>query len=1133
LQHLSPLNLPSDRPRPPIPSYRGGKHQFTLSHTLTAALKQLSQQTETTLFITLLAAFKTLLYRYTGQTDMAIGSPIANRNHQELEGLIGFFVNSLVLRTNLSTNPTFLALLTQVKSVAFAAYTHQDLPFEKLVEELHPQRDLSQNPLFQVSFSLQNTPTNALELPGLTLSLLDWDIPRAKLDLEVNFWEEANQIKGQVIYSTDLFDSSTIIRWMGHLQTLLSAIVTNPNQQISDLPILTPVERDCLLFEFNSPTYPSLPQPQLQHPSFLHLFEEIVRRSPHQIALVSGETSLTYQDLHHHSNQIARYLQQWGVKPEEFVGLCLPPSSEAIAWILGILKAGGVYLYCDPTYPSERLLFILSDAEVSLLVTRSPFVPSPTPPQLSILDLAQHQEAIGQQNSKNLPYFITLNHLAYVIYTSGSTGKPKGVLIEHRGLYNLILAQKQVFKFNQQSRILQFASFNFDASIFEIVMALSTGATLYLADPESRYGGIALMTFLRKFKITHACLTPSVLSTLPSGELPALNTLISAGESCSPALAQPWVNACHFFNAYGPTESTVWATVAEITEITQNLPIGRPIPNIQIYLLDANLQPVPIGISGELYIGGEGIARGYLNRQQLNSERFITHTFIPEKTVRLYKTGDLARYRTDGNLEFLGRLDHQVKIRGYRVELREIETIITQYFNLKQARVIATDPNQLVAYLVPNENQPIDRNELQNVLSKTLPGYMIPQELIVLDSLPLTDRGKLDCTQLPTPKTLTPGTFIPPGNPSEAALAKIWETLLKCDRVGMNDNFFDLGGNSLLAVRLLTQINQQFQQQLPVSALFLNPTVQGLTDCLFSELNTLPCSPLVPIQTQGTNPPFFCIHPILGVVFPYYELASHLGKNHPFYALQPQGIDGNSPPLTRIEDMAAYYIKAMQIIQAEGPYFIGGWSFGGLVAFEMAQQLQKAGHAIGLLAVLDTLAPVSTHRPSLWQGGKFLFTTAARSIWPFLRDYVYLMTQQKQGEQKELDPRGDRLPQRVHPLFKFLHRYLAQTTLAQSLHSTSDRRLLREVALGPLIPIFQANSQAVLHYKPSIYPDRITVMRSSDQAIAPGQDPHLGWGQLTEEPIKLIPIPGNHLTMLRKPQVQYLSDRLRECLESP
>lgn len=1131
LQHLSPLNLPSDRPHPPIPSYRGEKQQFALSPALTASLKQLSQQTETTLFMTLLAAFKTLLYRCTGQTDIVVGSPIANRNRQKIEGLIGFFVNSLVLRTNFSENPTFLELLTQVKSVAFAAYAHQDLPFEKLVEELHPQRDLSQNPLFQVSFSLQNTPSNALELPGLTLSLLDWDIAKAKLDLEVNLWEELDKIKGQVIYSTDLFDSQTITRWMGHFQTLLSAIVTDPNQSISELQVLTPDERDCLLFKFNSPTYPPLPQPLLQHPSVLHLFEEIVGRSPHQTALVSGKKSLTYQDLHHQSNQIARYLQQWGVKPEGLVGLCLPPSIETVACILGILKAGGVYLYCDPTYPPERLQFILADAEVSLLLTRSPFIPPHTSPQVSILDLDQHQRAIAQQSPENLTYPITPNHLAYVIYTSGSTGKPKGVLIEHRGLLNLIHAQHQVFKLGKHSRILQFASFSFDASIFEIVLAFSTGATLYLADEESRYGGTALMTFLRESAITHASLTPAVLATLPPGELPALHTLISAGESCSLALAKLWVKSCHFFNAYGPTESTIWATVSEITDPSQNPPIGRPIPNTQVYLLDANLQPVPIGMTGELYIAGEGIARGYLNRQQLTSERFITHAFTPEKTVRLYKTGDLARYQTDGNLEFLGRLDHQVKIRGYRIELGEIETTLTQYSNIKQARVMATNQGQLVAYLVPEGNQPINQSELRSVLTKLLPGYMIPQEFMVLDSLPLTDRGKLDCTQLPFPEPLTPGQFIPPSNPSEAALAQIWATLLKCDRVSMNDNFFDLGGDSLLAVRLLTQINQQFQQQLPVSTLFLNPTLKGLANRLFSELDTLPCSPLVPIQTKGTNPPFFCIHPILGVVFPYYELASHLGKNQPFYALQPQGIDGKFPPLSRIEDMADYYIKAMRTIQPEGPYFLGGWSFGGLVAFEMAQQLKKAGHAVGLLAVLDTLAPVSTNQPSLWQGSKFLFTTAASSIWPFLRDYVYLMTQGKHREKEGVNSRGDRHPQRGYPLFNFLHRYLAKTTLAQSLHSTDDRRILREVALRPLFPIFQGNSQAVLHYQPSIYPSRITLITSSDRAIATGQDPTLGWDQLTEEPIELIQIPGNHLTMLRKPQVQHLADRLRECLE--
>ncbi len=1134
LQNLPILNLPTTRPRPPIPSYRGGKQQFALSRALTASIKRLSQQAETTLFMTLLAAFNILLYRYTGQTDIAVGSPIANRNRQEIEGLIGFFVNSLVLRTDLSENPTFEELLSQVKSVAVAAYANQDVPFEKLVELLHPERDLSQNPLFQVSFSLQNTPTAALELPGITLSLLDWDIATAKLDLEFNLWEEFDQIQGQVIYSTDLFEERTITRWMGHFQTLLAEIVTEPNQRISDLPILSAAERDCLLIEFNSPPLQSLHQNLPQSHSFLHLFEENVRRSPDSIALVFAEQSLTYRQLHQQSNQLARYLQQVGVKPEVLVGLCLPPSIEAVTCILGILKAGGVYLYCDPNYPPERLNFILTDAEVSLVLTRSPFVPPLTPKQVSILDLDQNQTAIAYQSPENLIYPITPNSLVYVIYTSGSTGKPKGVLIEHRGLYNLIIAQHQIFNIPKNSRVLQFASFSFDASIFEIVMALSTGTTLYLADAESRYGGTALMKLLSDSAITHAALTPTVLATLPPLELPALHTLISAGEPCSAALAKRWVGQCYFFNAYGPTEVTVWATFAQITDTTQNPPIGRPIPNTQVYLLDANLQPVPIGIPGELCIGGEGVARGYLNRQELTHQRFISHSFSPQQRPILYKTGDLARYQPNGNLEFLGRIDHQVKIHGYRIELGEIEAVIPQYSGVKEARVVALDEGetrQLVAYILPQRNQEINLSELRSFLKKMLPEYMIPQAFIVLDSLPLTDRGKIDRDRLPSPETPTHRRFIAPRNPSEAALAQIWATLLKCDLVGMNDNFFDLGGDSLLAVRLLTQVNHQFQQQLPVSTLFLHPTLEGLADCLFSELGTLPCSPLVPIQPHGKNPPFFCIHPILGVVFPYYELAFHLGKNQPFYALQPQGIEGKHPPLTRIEDMAAYYIKAMRTIQPQGPYFLGGWSFGGLVAFEMAQQLEKAGHQVGLLAVLDTLAPVATNQPSLWQGGKFLLTTAASSIWPFLRDYFYLMSQGNKRDGEEFNPRSDRLHPGVSPLTHLLHRYLAKTSLAESLHPASDRRILREVALRPLLPIFQANSQAVLHYKPSLYPHRITLIASSDRAIAADPDPALGWGQLTTQPVDVIRIPGNHLTMLRKPQVQQLAYRLLECLE--
>jgi amino acid adenylation domain-containing protein len=720
LDNLPLLNLPTDRPRKATPTYRGATQFLELPKNLSEKLEALSQRQGVTLFMTLLAAFQTLLYRYTQQSDIVVGSAIANRNRYEIEGLIGFFVNSLVLRTNLSGNPTFLELLARVREVALGAYAHQDLPFEKLVEELHPERNLSHHPLFQVAFSLQNTPIEALELPGLTLSQRDFDTPSAKFDLEFHMWQSLDGLRGQVIYSTDLFDDTTITRMLGHFQTLLESIVANPEQHLCELPLLTESDRHQLLVEWNDT------QTKYLKDSCIHrLFEEQVEQTPDAIAIVFEDEQLTYRELNIRANKLAHHLQQLGVVPDVLVGICLERSMEMIVGLLGILKAGGAYLPLDPTYPQERLNFMLEDAQISILLTHSLLAPlfnrsfseegwGDRPPGLSIVwvDKDEDANAYGTatpnapKQQQNPTSSVTADNLAYVIYTSGSTGKPKGVLIQHQGLCNLAAAQIEAFNLQPTNRVLQFASLSFDASIFEIVMALRTGATLYLAKKESLLPGSALIQLLRDKAITHITLPPAVLAVLPTAELPALRTIIAAGESCSPDIIKRWAANRRFFNAYGPTEATVWSTVAEISDDSDKPPIGRPIANTQVYILDAQLQPVPIGIRGELYIGGDGLARGYLNRPELTAERFIPNPFSDTEGARLYKTGDLARYQPDGNIEFLGRIDEQVKIRGFRIELGEIEVVLNQHPEVREAVVIAREDisanKRLIAFVVPN-----------------------------------------------------------------------------------------------------------------------------------------------------------------------------------------------------------------------------------------------------------------------------------------------------------------------------------------------------------------------------------------------------------------------------------------------
>jgi amino acid adenylation domain-containing protein len=1295
LDNLPLLNLPTDRPRrvgagldinagtnvvgkptkPAPTTFRGATQFLELPKSLSEELETLSQRQGVTLFMTLLAAFQTLLYRYTQQEDIVVGSAIANRNRSEIEGLIGFFVNSLVLRTNLSGNPTFLELLDRVREVAIGAYAHQDLPFEKLVEELHPERDLSHHPLFQVAFSLQNTPIKALELPELTLSKLDFDSPSAKFDLEFHLWESPEGLRGQVIYSTDLFDDTTITRMLGHFQTLLEGIVANPEQHLGELPLLTESERHQLLVEWNdegrgnklvgagladqlggTQTISQQNPPFWQHGNrgecFHQLFEAQVEQAPDAIALVFEDEQLTYRELNNRSNQLAHYLQKLGVSSDVLVGICLERSVEAIAALLGILKAGGAYLPLDPTYPQERLNLMLEDAQVSILLTHSLLAPlfkggwgdrtqcSDRQQGLSVVYLDRDSDAIASQNNENPISSVTLENLAYVIYTSGSTGKPKGVLLEHRGLSNLSQAQNQTFNLQPSvsaagrgsaHRILQFASLSFDASIFEIVMAFSTGATLYLARKESLLPGSALLQLLRDNAITIATLPPSVLAVLPAQQLPALRTIISAGEACSIDIVKRWASGRQFFNAYGPTEATVWSTVAELSNSRGNLSIGRPIANTQVYILDSHLQPLPIGVPGELYIGGEGLARGYLNQPELTAQRFISNPFTqilhhsprarfqisppdsdPPKSPfkrgtliqfsplvvlvppyqggirgvggwggseglktdpspshqegnkkqkpgeRLYKTGDLARYQPDGSIEYLGRIDEQVKIRGFRIELGEIEAVLNQHPGVREAVVLAKEEEssnkRLVAYITREVEQDVSRpskpaptnptshiqnaksNDLHHFLQGKLPEYMIPSAFVMLEALPLLPNGKVDrhaLKELNLDKTELTEAYIAPRTPTEEAIAKIWADVLNLERVGIHDNFFELGGDSLLAVSLMAQIHKQFERDLPLSALFLTPTVEGLASTLEQEADSLSWSPLVPIQAAGSKPPFFCVHPIFGVVFPYYQLAYELGFDQPFYGLQSLGIDGEQPPITCIEDMAACYIEALRKVQPSGPYFLGGWSFGGLVAFEMAQQLLSAGHKVALLAILDTLAPVPGNIPSLGDGFKFILTTVSRYIWSFFADYVYLIAAPNQNHTNTLTSRFPNFNKLLRSLTSnnFLHSLLGEAVIANFIPEESRRRIINELNIRPMLCVYQASSQATLNYVPTVYPNTITLLRTRDRSTIAHQDSTLGWSKLTGDNVEVHWVPGNHLTMLRKPHVQVLSEQLRGCIE--
>ncbi len=731
LNNLPVLELPTDRPRPAVQSYRGATQYLELPLTLSQALEAMSQAEGVTLFMTLLAAFQTLLYRYTGQTDIVVGSPIANRNRREIEGLIGFFVNSLVLRTNLAGNPSFRELLSRVREVALGAYAHQDLPFEKLVEELQPERNLSRNPLFQVVFALQNAPMEVLALPGLTLSPLSFDPGTARFDLEFHMSDRSgslgsigsnpsNQLEVLAVYNTDLFDGTTIAKLLTHFQTLLEGIVASSEQRLADLPLLSESDRYQVLVEWNNT------QAEYSKQLCIHqLFEDQVQQTP-QAEAVSAGKQLTYQELNHRSNQLAHYLKTLGVGPDVLVGICIERSWEMVVGLLGILKAGGAYVPLDPTYPQERLNWMVEDAQIGLLLTQERLAHLKLQaPQIVCLD--RESDIIAQQNQQNPDSEVTANHLVYVIYTSGSTGKPKGVSVEHGSLLNLIFWHQKAFEVSPLDRTTQIASSAFDACGWEIWPYLTAGASVHFPDEETRISP-RLQDWLIAEKITISFLpTPLAerLLALDWSKDTALRILLTGGDKLqqSPPASLPFA----VVNNYGPTENTVVTTSGLVVQAAGVPTIGRPIANTQVYLLDAQLQPVPIGARGELYISGDGLARGYLNRPQLTAERFIPHPFSSKLGARLYRTGDLARYRSDGQIEFLGRMDEQVKIRGFRIELGEIEALLAQHPAVREAVVTvredAPGDKRLVAYVTQN----LESNSYEEQMQKVLPDEQVLQ----------------------------------------------------------------------------------------------------------------------------------------------------------------------------------------------------------------------------------------------------------------------------------------------------------------------------------------------------------------------------------------------------------------------
>ena len=861
---LPALELPSDSPRPAQQGFNGARQSIQVVEQLTLRLEDLSRKNQTTLFMTILTAFKVLLFRYTGMEDVLVGCPVLNRQLPEIENLLGSFINTLVIRTSVSGNLNFKHALARVRDVSLSAYQHQDLPFEKLIEGLQPERNLAHSPIFQVMFAFQKNTAPNLNLAELRSETIGVDTGITKFDLTFSLTEKAQELHGYIEYSTDLYTRDRIERMAGHFLTLLEAIVTESDQPISLLPILTEAECHQILVEWNN-TAADYPEEKCIH----HLFEEQAERTPEAIAVEFEDQQITYRELNRRANQLAHYLITLGIGPEKLVGICVERSIEMVVGLWGILKAGGAYLPLDPSYPEERLRFMLEDAQASVLLTTEKLIEDRKSrmedgnpqslsfdPQLQIVCLDRDASAVQRQNTQNPRYHTGSENLAYIIYTSGSTGRPKGVEIQHRSVINCFSSIGKQINFTQQDAWLALTTIAFDIAALELFLPLFTAAKLILANRDECVDAELLC---RRLQASHATVMQATPSTwkllLDAGwECPGNFKILCGGEAMPRDLAEALLTRGEVWNLYGPTESTIWSTIHKVGSGEGPVPIGRPIANTNIYILDSFLQPVPIGVHGDLYIGGDGLARGYRNNPELTAERFIPDPFSDHANARLYRTGDRVRYRPDGTIEFLGRTDNQVKIRGHRIELSEIESVLMQHSAVNQAVVVAFDefvsvsgnpqsknraelsrsienPKSLAAYVVRAEGLTLSVSELRRFLQGKLPDYMIPASFIFLTALPLTANGKLDRNALPPldgARPLLDHGFVEPRTEIEELVAQVWRDILKRDKIGVHDNFFDLGGHSLLATRIVARLQSTFHVDLALRKLFELPTVAGL-----------------------------------------------------------------------------------------------------------------------------------------------------------------------------------------------------------------------------------------------------------------------------------------------------------------
>jgi aspartate racemase len=1113
---LPSLHLPLSNLAPAIQTFGGAMHSVSLPLALSESLRELCRQEGVTLFMALLAAFQVLLCRYSGQEDILAGSNTAGRRYPGSEKLLGYFLNTVPLRTDLSGDPTFREVLDRVRGVTLDALSHEEVPLDRLVAELQPERDPNRNPLFQILFSLE--PPVSPVSPEWDLTCIEVETGATKFELCLVLDDRADGLLCRLIYNTALFDAGMISRMAGHWQTLLENIAAGPGQRISEFPMLTPAERQQILVEWNDTASPYTPVPVHE------LFHESALTKPRATAVRCGNQESAYSELDQRSARLAHILQTMGVRPNVPVALCLDRSLEMIVGILAVLKAGGCYVPLDPTNPRHRLESILEDCRPKVLLTqRNPLgaaLSAKVPTIFMDQPLPETPSPEGE-SVRNAPVPAQSSHpddLAYILYTSGSTGTPKGVQITHRNLSCSTHARLSYYK-DSPERFLLLSSYAFDSSVAGIFHTLTTGGTLVIPSAEFRWETEQLISLIFENKITHTLTFPSLYGEVLDGgdagsgkdRLSSLRSVIVAGEACPRQLVNlhyEILPQASLFNEYGPTEATVWSTVFECEPggNESSVPIGRPIANARVYLLDRRMQPVPVGVPGELYVGGEAVAQGYLNQAILTEKAFVPDCFSSNSESRLYRTGDLARYLPSGDIEFLGRSDLQVKIRGLRVELDEIETALSQYPAVREVAVVnriqRSGDSVLAAFLVAHSQESTSASELRAFLRTRLPAYMIPSTFHLLDSLPRTSNGKVDRQKLVSMEVLAPepaDEISGPRNEVERRLLAIWKDVLKTSSDDVNQDFFELGGHSLLVARLLVRIEKEFRTSLSLAFIFQSPTIAQMAEALRVARQSLRDRAIIPIQQNGSLAPLFWVRG-----GPRFRLlAQKLGLNRPFLGVDLPYADGIKLPMPhRLEDIAAYLVKAIREVQPNGPYYLAGLCVNAVIAYEIAQQLLRQGESVALLAMLDAHNHAYYKHP--FKDGRY----TAR-----IKYHLANLLRMDSSETSAY------LRDRLDEARRKIERITWRLTADREGH-TDDFR----------------NTDSIVHpafsqYEPQPYPGKIVLLQSSEWPKSPYFDFKLGWEDLAGG-IDFYRIAGDHAYMFDQPNVEAVAQTLDAYLEN-